>query len=755
VKLPLFTSLRGYDSSWLRGDLVAGLTVWAVLVPEALAYASIAGVSPVVGLYAAPAALLLYAAFGSSRHLVVGPMSATAALSAAAVADVATPGSAGFVAHTAALAITTGLIAVLAGVLRLGFLASFISEPVLKGFIIGLALTIVAGQLPDLFGVEGGGGDFFEKLGHLLAQLGQTSLTTLAVGLASLALVLGLRRLAPVVPGSLVTVLAGIAAVGLFNLDAHGVGIVGQIDSGLPALGTPAVAAADYLNLAPAAAGVMLVGFAEGLGAARSYAAAHHYEVDANQELLGLGTANLGAGLASGMVVNGSLSKTAVNGAAGARSQVSGLVVAALTVLTLLFLTGLFEQLPQATLAAVVIAAVIELVDLPALVALYRIATRQLRGIYGIAARPDFLAAVAALAGVLVFDTLPGLFLGVIVSLLLLLYRASRPHVAVLGQVPGMPGQYGDIQRHPENELAPGIALLRVEGGLFFANADTVRAAVLAHAAEPGTRAVVLDAETAPYIDVSAARMLVGLTADLRRSGVELVIARDVGQVRDVLRRAEVPTPCPGPTRACRTRWRPWAAAGHLATRNHPAKVRPAHPSPRILVPPAARQQRRNDGEAVPGPHQPRGRGHGPRLARAGAGARLAAPLPAGLAAWGRRRRPHHLGAGGAPGDRVRPDRPAAAPGRVVRRLRRPGRLRPVRHVPAAGGQPDLLHRGHLGRDRGPGRPGRRRPLRRPLGRPGHAGRGGADRARGPADGVRVALHLRRGPGRLHVRPGA
>jgi sulfate permease, SulP family len=321
----------------MRGDLVAGLTVWAVLVPEALAYASIAGVSPVVGLYAAPAALLLYAAFGSSRHLVVGPMSATAALSAAAVAEVATPNSAGFVAHTTALAIATGIIALIAGLLRLGFLASFISEPVLKGFIIGLALTIVAGQLPDLFGVEGGGGDFFEKLGHLLAHLGQTSLTTLTVGLASLALVLGLRRLAPVVPGSLVAVLAGIAAVGLFNLDAHGVGIVGQIDSGLPALGTPAVAAADYLNLAPAAAGVMLVGFAEGLGAAKSYAAAHHYEVDANQELLGLGTANLGAGLASGMVVNGSLSKTAVNGAAGARSQVSGLVVAALTVLTLLY----------------------------------------------------------------------------------------------------------------------------------------------------------------------------------------------------------------------------------------------------------------------------------------------------------------------------------------------------------------------------------------------------------------------------------
>jgi SulP family sulfate permease len=242
------------------------------------------------------------------------------------------------------------------------------------------------------------------------------------------------------------------------------------------------------------------------------------------------------------MVVNGSLSKTAVNGGAGARSQVSRLVVAALTILTLLFLTGLFESLPQATLAAVVIAAVIELVDIGALTALWRIATRQLRGIYGIAARPDFIAAVAALAGVLVFDTLPGLVIGVVVSLLLL-YRASRPHVAVLGQVPVMPGQYGDLLRHPENTqtpgvATPGVALLRVEVGLFFANADTVRDAVRAHATS-GTRAVVLDAETAPFIDVSAARMLVQLNEDLQRSGVRLVIARDVGQVRDVLRRAE------------------------------------------------------------------------------------------------------------------------------------------------------------------------------------------------------------------------
>ena len=283
----------------------------------------------------------------------------------------------------------------------------------------------------------------------------------------------------------------------------------------------------------------MLVGFAEGLGAAKTYAARHHYKVDANRELLGLGAANLGAGLSSGMVVNGSLSKTAVNGSAGARSQVSGLVVAALTVVTLLFLTGLFESLPEATLAAVVIAAVIELVDIPGLVSLYRVATRQLRGIYGIAARPDFLAALAALLGVLIFDTLPGLFIGIVASLLLLLYRASRPHVAVLGQVPGTSGQFVDVGRHPENRQLPGIVILRLEAGLFFANADALRDAVRAHAFRDGIRAVVLDAETIPYIDVTAARMLVLLDDELQRRGVRLVIARDIGQVRDVLGRTE------------------------------------------------------------------------------------------------------------------------------------------------------------------------------------------------------------------------
>ena len=539
----LFTSLtHGYKRQWLRGDILAGLTVWAVLVPEALAYASIAGVSPVVGLYAAPGALIFYAAFGSSRQLVTGPMAASAALSAAAVGGLAAGGSDAFVKLTITLALTVGVIAIVAGLLRLGVLANFISAPVMKGFIIGLALTIIVGQVPKLFGVPKGEGDFFRQLWDFVKSLDQTSGLTLVVGVTSLALVLGLKRWLPVVPGSLVTVLLGIAAVSVFGLDQHGVAIIGQIQSGLPSFGLPNVAAHSYLDLAPAAIGVMLVGFAEALGAGKTYAEKEHYEIDPNRELIGLGAANIGAGLSSGMVVNGSLSKTAVNASAGARSQLSGLVVAALTVVTLLFLTGLFENLPEATLAAVVIAALIDLVDIPSIVRLYRIHTAGLGRIYGFAARPDFISALAALFGVLIFDTLPGLFIGIGVSIALLLYRASMPNIAVLGKAPGTDGDFDDVKRNPHNEPVPGVAVLRVESGLFFANADAIRKEVMAHAVD-GTKAIVLDGETVPFIDVTAAQMLEAVAEDLGRDGIQLLLARDVGQVRDVLRRQEADHP--------------------------------------------------------------------------------------------------------------------------------------------------------------------------------------------------------------------
>ena len=532
----VFASLRGYRTNWLRADLVAGLTVWAVLVPESLAYATIAGVPPVVGLYAAVPALLLYAAFGSSRHLVVATMSATAALSAGIIGDLADGGSDRYVALTTALAITTGLVGIAAGLARMGFLASFISEPVLKGFIVGLALTIMVGQLPKLFGIPKGEGDFFRQLASVVVHLGDTVVPTVIVGAGSLLVVLLLRRWLPVVPGSLVVVMLGITAVALLDLDEHGVAIVGSIESGLPSLGLPDVGGGDYLTLFGVSVGVLLVGYAEGLGAAKTYAAKAGYDIDPNRELVGLGAANLGAGLASGMVVNGSLSKTAVNGGAGAKSQLSSMTVAALTVITLLFLTGLFEQLPEATLAAVVIAAVVELVDISSLRRLHRVWTPHLGGIYGWAARADFLAALAAMLGVLVFDTLPGLFIGIAVSLVLLLYRASRPHIARLARG-SEPPTWLDLDRHPDLTTDPELLVVRVESGLFFANADHIRDAIRAMCTAT-TRLVVLDAETAPFVDVSATDMLTQLAHDLSRRNATLAIAHPVGQIRDVLHRA-------------------------------------------------------------------------------------------------------------------------------------------------------------------------------------------------------------------------
>ncbi|WP_280298354.1 SulP family inorganic anion transporter [Nocardia neocaledoniensis] len=532
MAVPIFESLRGYQRGWIRPDVLAGLTVWAVLVPEGLAYASIAGVPPVVGLYAAVPSLVLYALAGSSRHLIVAPMSATAALSAAIVAPLAGADSGRYLALSTALAIATGLVGLLAGLIRLGFIAAFISEPVLKGFIVGLALTIVIGQVPKLLGVDKHEGNFFEQAWGVLGNLGETDWRTLLIGLASLAVVLGVRRWLPLVPGSLLAVLLGILAVWIFDLDAKGVAIVGHIDAGLPALGPPSgVGLHDYLGLLGPACGVLLIGFAEGLGAAKTYAAKAGYPIDANRELFGLGAANLGSGLSSGMVVNGSLSKTAVNGGAGAKTQLSGLVVAALTLLTLLFLTGLFEKLPEATLAAVVIAAVIELVDVSALRRLYRVWTQLLGSIYGRAARADFLGAMAALLGVLLFDTLPGLLIGIGVAILLLVYRASQPHVAALAKSGSL---WVDQVRHPDLAARPDLLVVRVESGLFFANADYVRERIEALCTDQ-TRIVVLDAETSPTLDVTAATALLALRKDLAQRRVDFRIARTVAQFGDEL----------------------------------------------------------------------------------------------------------------------------------------------------------------------------------------------------------------------------
>jgi sulfate permease, SulP family len=536
-----FSSLRGYQREWLRSDAVAGLTVWAVLVPESLAYGALAGASPVVGLYAVPGALILYAAFGSSRHLVTAPMSATAALSAGAIAQFVTGGGTNAAALTAAVAIATGIAAVLAGVLRLGFVATLISEPVLKGFIIGIALTIIAGQLSKLLGIHGlHAGNFFETIWTLIKHLGDAHGASVAVGLSSLALILVLEHFAPRIPAMLVVVVFGIVVVKAFNLEDHGVEIVGKVPSGLPKFGLPDVAAKHYLVLGRDALAIMLLSFVEGLAAAKGFAAKGGYELDANRELIGLGAANLGSGLSGGMVAGGSVGKTAVSGGAGARTQLSGIVAAALVVVTLLFLTGLFKDLPEPTLAAIVIGAVVGLVDIAAMREIWGVRGRELIRVSGlpVAARPDFIAAVAALFGVLIFEALPGLFIGLAISLLLLLFRTSRPHLAVLGRIPDT-NVWADVDRHPDLEPAAGVLVVRPESGLFFVNADNIHHALRRLVAEQHLDAVVLDLESVPGIDMTAVEMLHQVRAELEAASITLYVTRDIGQVRKVLGRTE------------------------------------------------------------------------------------------------------------------------------------------------------------------------------------------------------------------------
>lgn len=324
----------------------------------------------------------------------------------------------------------------------------------------------------------------------------------------------------------------GVAAVNAFDLGAHGVEIVGQVNSDLPSISLPDIGLADLGPLVAGAVGLMLVGFAESLASAKAYPDSEE-SLDPNRELVGTGAANVGAGLFGGFVVTGSFSKTSINADSGARSQLSGIVVAVLAILTMLFLTGLFEDLPEAALAAVVIAALIHAVDIVGLRDLARI--RERGNPLNPANRPDFIASIAALAGVMVFDILPGLFIGIGVSLVLLLYRSSRPRVAELGELKSQPTHWGDRRRHPDALEVPGTVVLRLEAAIFFANAEEIRKEVIG-SIRPDTRAVVLDVETVPYIDVTGVYMLRSLYEELRRRQIRLAVARDVGQVEDMMR---------------------------------------------------------------------------------------------------------------------------------------------------------------------------------------------------------------------------
>jgi sulfate permease, SulP family len=523
--LPALGWLGGYRGRWLRGDLVAGVTAAAVVIPQAMAYATIAGLPVQAGLYVATVPMLVYALAGSSRPLSVSTTSTLAALTAAAVASVAGGDASRALVAASTLAALSGLLLLGAGMLRLGFLADFISAPVLAGFKAGTGLLIAAGQLGKIFGIPQEGESFFAKVGSALAHLGEISWPTFTLALASIAILLGLRRWAPpALPGPLLVVALGILLAATAGLAGRGVALVGTIPPGLPQLAAPDLAMAGQL-VGPAA-GVALMAFVESIAAARAFAAPDEPEVDADQELRALGTANLAGGWFQAFPAGGGLSQTAVNRGSGARSQLAGITTALVVVLTLLFLTPLFEQLPQATLGAVVIVAVVGLVDLAALRRIRQLRVR------------DFALALVALAGVLVLGVLGGVLLAVVVSMLTLVHGANHPPIEVLGRRPGS-AHWRGLDRHPGGETIPGLLVLRPVASIYFANGPRIRRRLLdlVDAADPPPRVLLLDMDAVPDIDVTALEVVASLDADLGRRGITLWLTNLNDRPLDMLRR--------------------------------------------------------------------------------------------------------------------------------------------------------------------------------------------------------------------------
>ncbi len=518
--------LAGYRPAWVTDDLVAGVTLAAYAIPVSLAYASLAGLPPQVGVYGYLLGGLGYALLGSSRQLAVGPTSAISLMIGGTVGAMA-EGDAQRALQIASLAgFTAGLLCLLAWLLRLSALVKLISDSILVGFKAGAGLTIAMTQLPSLLGVAGGGHNFFERVVSLVGNIGQTRPLVLVVGAAAIALLVLGERLLPGRPVALGVVALAIVAATVLGLPALGVATTGHIPAGLPTLEGPALRLRDVEGIVPLAAGCVLLAYIEGVSAARAFAAKHGYALDPRQELLGLGAANLTAALGHGYPVAGGLSQSAVNDKAGARTPLA-LVFASLTLaLCLLFLTGLLENLPKAVLAAVVLTAVYGLVDVPALVRMWRIS------------RLDFGAAAIALGGVLALGILQGIMLAVVASVILLLVRTSRPHVAFLGRVPGT-RIYSDIARHPENEALSGAIAFRPEASLIYVNADAVLEAVLDRLRAAGSsevRLVVCDLSASPYADLAGSHMLKQLHGELAARGIALRIVGAHGWVRDLLR---------------------------------------------------------------------------------------------------------------------------------------------------------------------------------------------------------------------------
>ena len=525
--MPILEWLPQYQTSALRTDFVAGITVWALVVPKAMAVAVIAGMPPEVGLYALPLALLGYAVFGTSRHLSVGPSTTVAIISFAVVYALANPGTERFVALTITLALLSGLMMIVAGFLRLGVIADFLSKPVLVGFIIGIAISIIFGQADKILGFEVEPPDFIPEILELVANASQTHAMTLIVGLASLGLLFAIDKFTPKLPSTITVVALSIVASVLIDLDSLGVTTVGDIPAGLPPIGQSLnITLQDLFALVPGALMLALIAFVVSIAVTNPFAVKHHYEVKANQEMIALGMANIGTGFSHGFAVEGSGSATATADVAGAKTQMTSIIAALLTVLTLVALTPLFRALPQATLAAVVIHAVWHQINLPMMRRYHHVR------------RIDFYAAMTALVGVLILGILAGLLLAVILSLVALLVEAKLARYAVLGKLPE-DGGYHSLENYPGAETYPGLIIFRFDESLFFANSssfrDGIRAAV---AADPTVRWVLVDAEGINNIDITGMDMLTELNEELARSGVSLGFAQMKAHVLELFRRS-------------------------------------------------------------------------------------------------------------------------------------------------------------------------------------------------------------------------
>ncbi len=529
VPLPSLTWLRAYDPRWLRGDLVAGITLAAYALPAALGDASLARLPPEAGLYACLAAGLVYWLFCSARHTAITVTSAISLLIGASLGEIAGGDPARFGALAAATSLMVGGIALVAWAVRAGVIITFISESVMVGFKCGVALFLASTQLPKLLGFHGAHGDFWENGAHFVKHLHETNAAAAVLGVSALAvLVLG-KLFLKHKPVALFVVVGGIVASSALHLDSRGVQLLGEVPQGLPGLKLPAVSWADINQLLPLAVACFLLGAVETAAIGRMFAAKHGGRLDADQEFLALAAANLAAGFSRGFPVSGGMSQSVVNEEGGARSPLSGAVAAGVLLVVVLFFSHLLRPLPQPVLAAVVLVAVAGLFKVSALEQLWR------------GDRSEFVVAMAAILGVLGAGLLRGVMIGAMISLVQLLRRASRPHVAFLGRIPGT-RRFSDRERHPTNELVSGVLVFRPESSLIYFNVDHVCDTILARvrAEEPKPRCVVLDLSAAGHVDLQSAHALAGLADELKASGVPVRTVEARASVRDRLRTERV-----------------------------------------------------------------------------------------------------------------------------------------------------------------------------------------------------------------------